>query len=158
MTDEEKKVFSLRISQSNKTEIVVITYEIILNYIQSANVCFGENDFQGTVRNLQKTKHFINDLISNLDLKYAISYELLNLYRYSNKIIQNCIIKRNMDNMQVVEHIMSSLMKSFAEVAKQDTRGAAIQSGVKVIAGLTYGNNSKLNEVCYSFDKKGFLG
>ena len=36
MTDTEIKEYTRRISQSNPTEIVVITYEIIINYIESA--------------------------------------------------------------------------------------------------------------------------
>lgn len=70
----------------------------------------------------------------------------------------NCIIKKNVEGLATVENIMSSLMKSFLEVAKSDNRGAAIKGSNKVIAGLTYGNNSQLNEVCYSFDKNDFLG
>ena len=158
MTNEQKKIFSLRISQSSRTEIVVISYEIILNYIDSAKASFTEGNKDEMIKNLQNAKIFINDLASNLDLKYSISYELLNLYRYSNKTILNCIMKQNVDGLAAVENIMNRLMESFAEVAKLDDRGAAIKGSNQVYAGLTYGNNSKLNEVCYSFDKKGFLG
>lgn len=158
MTDEQKKQFSLRISQSNRTEVVVISYEIVLNYIESARECFRAEQIDDMIVNLKNAKSFVNNLVSSLDLKYGISYDLLNLYRYSNKIISSCIIKKSVDGLATVEKIMKNLMESFAIVATQDTRGSAIEGSSKVIAGLTYGNNSKLNEVCYSFDKKGFLG
>ncbi len=158
MTADEKKVFSLRISQGSKTEIVVISYEIILNYIESANECFRSGDMDEMVKNLKAAKAFIDDLASSLDLKYGISYDLLNLYRYSNKIILSCIIKKSVEGLATVENIIRNLMESFSKVAKQDTRGSAIEGSSRVFAGLTYGNNSKLNEVCYSFDKKDFLG
>ena len=95
MTDEERKQFSLRISQSNRTQIVVITYEIILNYIDTAKNCYEDGDIDMMIWNLKKAKQFINDLSSNLDFKYGISAELMNLYRYANKTIFNCIIKKN---------------------------------------------------------------
>jgi len=157
MTDEERKEFALRISQSNKTQIVVITYEIILNYIDSAKNCYEDNDVEMMIWNLKKAKQFINDLSSNLDFKYSISAELLNLYRYANKIIFNCIIKKNVDGINAVENIIENLRVGFDKVAKTDNRGAAINNSTRVYAGLTYGNNSKLNEVCYTFDKTSYL-
>ncbi len=158
MTDEQKKEFSLRISQSNRTEVVVISYEIILNYIESARECFRVGQMDEMIANLKNAKSFINNLASSLDLKYEISYDLINLYRYSNKIILSCIIKKSVDGLATVENIIGSLKDSFSQIAIQDTRGSAIFGSSKVIAGLTYGNNSRLNEVCYSFDKKDFLG
>lgn len=156
MTDEEKKVFSLRISQSNKTEIVVISYEIILNYIQSAKECYENGDNDEMIANLKNAKKFVNDLNSNLNLNYNISYDLMNLYRYANKTLLHCIIKKNVEGISSVENIMINLKESFVHVAKQDNRGAAIKGGGQVYAGLTYGNNRKLNEICYTFDKSGF--
>ena len=146
MTSEEMKEFSLRITQSNKSEIVVITYEIILNYIDSAKKCFADNNMQDMVKNLKKAQQFINDLASNLDLNYEISLELMNIYRYSNKVIWNGIVKQKLDNIEAVEKMMNQLKDSFLEVAKNDKRGSAMNVGNQVYAGLTYGNNRKLNE------------
>lgn len=146
MTDGEIKEFSLRISQSNRTEIVVISYEIILNYIKSAKECFKEGKLDDMVKNLKKAKQFVNDLSSNLDFNYSISGELMSLYRYSNMTLMNSIIKRNVDGLEIVEKIMTKLRESFIEVAKIDNRGYAIKGAGQVYAGLTYGNNSKLNE------------
>ena len=36
MTDEAKKEFTLRISQANKSQMVVIIYEILLEHLQDA--------------------------------------------------------------------------------------------------------------------------
>ncbi len=146
MTDGEIKEFSLRISQSNRTEIVVISYEIILNYIESAKKCYKEGKLDDVVKNLKKAKQFVNDLSSNLDFKYGISGELMSLYRFTNTTLLNNIIKRNVDGLEIVEKIMTKLRESFIEVAKIDNRGTAIKGGGQVYAGLTYGNNSKLNE------------
>ena len=156
MTDEEKKIFSLRISQSNKTEIVVISYEIILNYIQSAKECYKNSDIDEMIANLKNAKKFVNDLNSNLNLNYNISYDLMSLYRYANKTLLHCIIKKDIEGISAVENIMINLKESFEQVAKLDNRGVAIKGAGQVYAGLTYGNNRKLNEICYSFDKSGF--
>ncbi len=151
MTDEKIREYTLRISQSNKTEIVVISYEIILEYIKMAKECYYADDKEGLVKNLKKAKQFVNDLTSNLDLRYGISGELMCLYRYSNQVLLSGIIKRNIEGLEVVEHIMANLKRSFIEVAKADNRGNAIRSSEQVYAGLTYGSNSRLNEICYNF-------
>ena len=44
MTREEINQFSMRISQSNRTQIVVITYEIIINYLDSARDSFDNSN------------------------------------------------------------------------------------------------------------------
>ncbi len=153
MTDEKIKEYTLRISQSNRTEIVVISYEIIIEYINSAKKCYEANDRSEMIKNLKKAKQFVNDLSSNLDFKYSISKELMNLYRFANQVLLNCIIKQNLDGIDAVENMMENLKKSFEHVAKTDNRGRAIKGSGQVYAGLTYGSNSKLNEVCYSFSK-----
>lgn len=157
MTEAEIKDFARRISQSSKTEIVVISYEIIIKYIESAKKHYENGEIDDMVKCLKKAKQFVNDLSSNLDFKYQMSVDLMNLYLFSNKALLNAIIKRNCSGLDTVIHIMSNLKNSFEQVAKIDNRGAAINNADAVYAGLTYGNNSQLNEYCYSFDKKGFL-
>ena len=85
MTKEEIKDFSMKISQSSKTELVVITYEIIINYIESAKECHAGEDMEGFVFNIKKAKQFVNDLSVNLDFHYKLSFDLMSLYMFINK-------------------------------------------------------------------------
>ena len=77
MTKEEKNVFSLRIANSSKTELIVITYDIIINYVNAATHAYSVEDLDLVVFNLQKAKQFLNNLSSCLDFEYGISYELM---------------------------------------------------------------------------------
>ena len=63
MTKEEKNVFSLRIANSSKTELIVITYDIIVNYVDAACDAYSKEDLDLVVFNLQKAKQFLNNLI-----------------------------------------------------------------------------------------------
>ena len=69
MTKEEKNVFSLRIANSSKTELIVITYDIIVNYVNAATHAYSVEDLDLVVFNLQKAKQFLN----NLSIKYLVS-------------------------------------------------------------------------------------
>ena len=89
MTREEINQFSMRISQSNRTQIVVITYEIIINYLDSARDSFDNSNVTDFVHNVRKARQFVNELSSVLDFRYKISFELMNLYMFANE----CLLK-----------------------------------------------------------------
>lgn len=142
MTKDEIKEFSMRIAQSNKTQLVVISYEIIVNYIESAQSSEDEKDF---IFNIQKAQQFLNDLTSALDYSYEISYDLLSLYSYANRCFVKSIAKKQQCDLDTVKNMMLKLRESFEKVSKEDKSGPVIKNVEPVYAGMTYGKNS-LNE------------
>lgn len=142
MTKDEIKEFSMRIAQSNKTQLVVISYEIIVNYIESAQSSENEKDF---IFNIQKAQQFLNDLTSALDYSYEISYDLLSLYSYANSCFVKSIAKKQQCDLDTVKNMMLKLRESFEKVSKEDKSGPVIKNVEPVYAGITYGKNS-LNE------------
>lgn len=154
MTKEEIKGFSMRISQSNKTQIVAITYEIIVNYIDSAIEAFNNGDDRGFIYNLQKAQQFVNDLTSALDYSCEISYDLLSLYSFANRCLIGSIAGMKDDNLGCVKRMMQKLGKAFEEISIKDESGSVMGNADAVYAGLTYGKES-LNEM--SMGSKGQL-
>ena len=147
MTKEEMNVFSLRIANCSKTELVVITYDIVLNYIDSACRSYDEGDLDGVVFNFKKAKQFLNNLSSSLDFKYGISYELMNLYMYVNNCFVRNIAKRNVENVDSVKEVINRLRSSFDEISSLDQSGKVMKNSEQVYVGYTYGRTSTLNEV-----------
>ena len=143
MDKEKIKEFSMRISQSNRTQIVVITYEIIINYLDSGKVCLDNNNVTEFVFNIKKARQFVNQLSSALDFRYNISYELMSLYMFANECLVKSEVKREDVNLDTVRNMMVKLKEAFEKVSEQDKSGMAIQGGEKVYAGLTYGKNAK---------------
>lgn len=147
MTKEEKSVFSLRIANSSKTELVVITYDIIINYVDAACEAFSQNDLDAVVFNLQKAKQFINNLSSCLNFEYGISHELMNLYLYVNRCLIRDIVKRNPQSADTIKSVINKLRESFDIVSAKDTSGTVMKNSEKIYVGYTYGRSSTLNEV-----------
>lgn len=147
MTKEEMNVFSLRIANCSKTELIVITYDIVLNYVDSACRSYDEGDLDGVVFNLKKAKQFLNNLSSSLDFKYGISYELMNLYMYVNNCLVKNIAKRNVENADSIKSVITRLRSSFDEISSLDQSGKAMKNSEQVYVGYTYGRTSTLNEV-----------
>lgn len=147
MTKEEMKNFSLRIAESSKTELVVITYDIILNYIDSAAKAYKENNLDEVVFNLQKAKQFVNNLSSCLDFKYGVSYELMRLYIYINNCLVKDIVKRRTLYADHIKAIITKLRDSYNEICPLDNSGKVMKNSEQVYVGYTYGRTSTLNEV-----------
>lgn len=147
MTKEEMNSFSLRIANSSKTELIVITYDIILNYVDSASEAFKESDLDMVVFNLKKAKQFLNNLSSCLDFKVGISRELMSLYIYLNNCLVRDIVKRKPASADIVRSVLEELRASFDEISCYDTSGKVMKNIEQVYVGYTYGRTSTLNEV-----------
>lgn len=138
MTKEQIQNFTVRIAGSNKTELVVITYDIILTYLDEADTCFKAEDMEGYLFNMKKARQYVNNLTSNLDLQYSISYELLRLYMFIDKSLFQGILKKKPINLQCITEMIESLKGAFTEVAKSDTSKAVLNNTSEVYAGYTY--------------------
>ena len=147
MTKEEKNVFSLRIANSSKTELIVITYDIIANYVDAAQHAYSVDDLDLVVFNLQKAKQFLNNLSSCLNFEYGISYELMSLYIYMNNCLVRDITKRKPDSAETIKSVIDKLRASFDTISASDTSGKVMKNTEKVYVGYTYGRTSTLNEV-----------
>lgn len=147
MTKKEIKEFSLRIAESSKTELIVITYDIILNYIETAQEAYKNSNLEDVEFNLQKAKQFVNNLSSCLDFRYSIAQELLRLYIYINNCLLKDIVKREPQNADNIKGIISKLRESYQEISPLDKSGKVMKNSEQVYVGYTYGKTSTLNEV-----------
>lgn len=147
MTREQIKEFSLRISQCSRTELVVITDEIVVAYIRAAQAALQKEDREDFLFQLKKAGQFIDELCTALDMRFDLSYQLINLYSYVKRCLIQSGIRNTGDELDGAVKVMEGLRDAFREVAKTDHSGKVIENSQKVYAGLTYGPGSKLNEV-----------
>lgn len=146
MTSEEKRQFTARISQANRSELVVIVFEMFEYCIGQAEDGFKAGDLEKADKYLKSAKECVSELRGSLDMKYELSHNLYSIYSYINKQLTTSIVKRELVNIDNVKENMKKLRKAFEEVAKKDTSKSVIQNSQQVYAGLTYGKGT-LNEV-----------
>ena len=79
MTKECKQQFTLRITQANATQLVVILYEMTLQYLADAEQAAEDAQFLEAVR---RTRGCINELLNSLHREYSPATELSRLYLY----------------------------------------------------------------------------
>jgi flagellar protein FliS len=146
MDNETKKSYTARISQANKSQLVVIIYELILDSLASATLAFQEDRKDDAVEDLKKAQGFLQEMRGSLDFRYSISGNLASLYRYINEQLVRSIVRQKNVNLESCSRVIQGLMSSFEEVAKQDDSGPVMENTQQVYAGLTYGKSS-LNEI-----------
>ena len=85
--------------------------------------------------------------LTNLDMNYPVSYELINLYMYSKKCLINASARISDEKLDSVMNVMKDLRGAFENVSKQDIPNERLMdTREQIYTGFTYGKNSKLNE------------
>lgn len=146
MNKEKIQNYSTRITQANRTELLVIMYEIIESELSEAIDCYEEEDMQGFELALKNGQKFLGELMSTLDYKYPIAYQLLSIYKFINRTIILARIKQQVEHLVECVGIVENIKKGYEGIVKEDASEPLMKNVQKVYAGLTYGKGA-LNEI-----------
>lgn len=141
MTKECKQQFTLRISQANKTEMVVILYDMTLEYLEDAIREQEAGNRTEFIEALRRVRGCIKELMNSLNLQVEPAPALLQLYLYCNKELVQADIHNQSAPLYHVQKIIKKLHDAYEELAKQDKSEPVMQNSQAVYAGLTYGKN-----------------
>ncbi len=145
MTKEQIKDYTLRITQANASEIVVIVYDIADQYIKDALASYDEGDYEGYRNNCQSACRCVEDLLQALNYSYELAFPLMRLYVFINREISVASVTNRTGGLVNARGLLISLRDAFAQVAKQDESAPLMGNTQTVYAGLTYGKG-QLNE------------
>ena len=145
MTQEQIQTYTLRVSQASPCELVVIMYDIILDDIKNAKKAKTEGNIKQYQDDLVHAGKMVNELMDALDFSQQISFRLMSLYIYVNKMLIKARVSKKWDSLSDVETVIEKLRAGFDGIKEQDTTGPVMQNVQQVYAGLTYGKGT-LNE------------
>ena len=138
MKKEDKQQFTLRITQANPTELVVILYEMLLCYLEDGKEALqqeetdtpeGQRRFHEAVRN---ARGCLNELLQSLDLNYEPAPALQRLYMFC----------RESGLFDEIKRVIVPLSDAYRSIAGQNGAGPVMNNSQAVYAGLTYGRNT----------------
>lgn len=152
MNGETTREYAARVAQANRSELVVIIYELFLHALDDAKESLKAGKEEKGCEYIKRAQGFLQELMDSLDHSYEISGRLLRLYRYVNMQLILSVIRKELVQEEAVREVMTKLKAAFEEVAKQDTSEPLMENTQQVYAGLTYGKGS-LNEVLMSGDE-----
>jgi flagellar secretion chaperone FliS len=142
MKKEKISDFTLRISQSNRSQLVVVIYDMTTEYLKEALESYNLGNVEEFVESTKRAKACIYELMTALDTNYLIASELMQLYLYMHKLLIQSIIKREPKDFDAIERMIQKLAEAFYEVSKQDTSAPLMGNTQQVYAGLTYGKGT----------------
>ena len=145
MKAEKKREFTLRITNANRTELIVILYEMCFEYLEDAAKACEARDVDGVKDAVRKGQKTIRQLEYDLDFKYELSLHLMSLYAFAEKELVRCIIDLRAEHARDVRKILTPLYEGFLEIAKKDDSAPLMGNTETVYAGMTYGRRT-LNE------------
>ncbi|HKM34284.1 MAG TPA: flagellar protein FliS [Lachnospiraceae bacterium] len=141
MTSESKQRYTLRITQANKTELILILYEMLLDYVEEAYMGLEQGDVIISRDAIRKAKACLEELISSLNLQYKPAPQLLSLYLYCNRKLIKADARNEKEPLYHIQNVIQQLLKAYRELAKQDHSGPVMENSQTVYAGLTYGKD-----------------
>ncbi len=156
MTKECKQQFTLRITQANKTELIVILYEMLLAYTQDAKISLQEGNIEAFRDNIRKADNCLTELTESLNLSYEIGRRLLSLYIFCKKELLKADVRKKEEFVLHVEAVITRLRDAYREVAAQDESTPIMENSQEVYAGLTYGRDSLTENMAYESTNRGF--
>ena len=156
MTKELIQDYTLKITQANPTEIVVIVYDIAEQYIKDALKAFDEGNFESFQNNCNNACRCVEDLLQALDYSYELAFPLMRLYVFINKEISLASVKRQTEGLLNARGLLISLRDAFAQIAKEDKSNPVMANTQTVYAGLTYGKNQLNESINDTLNNRGF--
>ena len=154
MTKECKQQFTLRITQANATQLVVILYEMTLQYLADAEQAAEDTQFLEAVR---RTRGCINELLNSLHREYSPATELSRLYLYCIRRLAACEAKADRTALQDIRKVIAPLCDAYRQIQDQNSSGPVMNNSQTVYAGLTYGRNQLTENMADQGSNRGML-
>ncbi len=156
MTDEQKKIYSRRITEAGPTEMVVVLYDMTLTYMDEAQAAHEAQDVNAYRLAISRTRNCIAELVQSLNLQYEPAPALLQLYRFCTRRLIAAEIQTDDDPLKEVRRVIEPLREAYAKLAAEHPGEAVMGNSQSVYAGLTYGKGA-LNENTTGGSNRGFL-
>jgi len=139
MTQEKKQELTLKITQANKTQLITILYEMVIEYLNDAIDEIGIGKKADADKSLGYAQNCIDELLRSLDLNYELARNLHTLYIFFKKELMMAGISYSSNKIWRVEQNFKLLKDAYRELERYDTSAPMMMNTQKVYAGLTYG-------------------
>ena len=150
------KKYTARIAQASPTELVVVSYELIISYMEKAKADYENKEKQEFVKSLKGAQAILTHMIDSLNFDFEISYNLFSLYLYINRNITSAICKLDIMALKNSISVLNRLKTGYEGIVDTDKTGSVMSNSEQIYAGLTYGKD-KLNEhKLSSSDNRGY--
>ncbi len=156
MKKELLQEFTARVTQANRTQLVVTIYDIILASLEEAREAYAQENAKQWKHSLERAQGLVMELMQSLDFRFQLSKELGSLYLFVNRRILHALVQNKVELLEGTDTVIRNLRNAFEEVSRTDDSKPVMMNTQKVYAGLTYGKGSDLSEMFQDDSNRGF--
>ena len=158
MKVQSVKIYTRRVTSANKSELIVIMYDIIGENLTLAKEALTKGDNLTFKNELKQAVSFVKELLISLDMNYEVSKHLASLYIYVMKCLNFALVSGKKEEIEAAGKVLRKLGESFREVARTDKSEPVMGNTQQVYAGITYGKGLELDETLInpSYESRGF--
>lgn len=157
MTREEIQDFTRRITHANKTEMIVILYDIILTYTNDAKENLEKEDIVAFRKSISYLRSSFRELIDSVNTSVDLGLNLLQLYIFCQSEITRAVTRSQAGHLDNVINVISGLRESYNEIAPLDKSGPIMDNTEKVYSGLTYNPYGRSENMVETSSNRGIL-
>lgn len=145
MEKQKLQEFATRVTQANRSELVVVIYEASMASIEEGKRYLNAGQKEEARKEIYRAKGMVEELMRSLDLQYEIAHYLRQLYIYAHRELCQGIALSDVYRLDHAYNVLKGLLPSFQELAAQDDSQPVMANTQQIYAGLTYGKGT-LNE------------
>ncbi len=156
MTKEKKSEYTLRISQANRAELIVILYEITIDYVEEAIAAASADDIGSVSFSTANAIRCIEEMQNNLHFEYDLAKSLNRLYTYMKNKLRAAYISGETEVLSDVLDKLKKLRDSYDKIAATDKSGPVMIHTQKVLSGMTYSKDKVLDDLTNETAGRGY--
>jgi flagellar protein FliS len=153
MSSEKKQEYTLKITQANKTQLIVILYEMTLTYMSEAKEAHEANNRKEFRQAIGRTRGCINELMASLRFEYELAIHILQLYMFVNRELAKAEVRMDITHIENSVKIIRKLMLAYRELSLKDDSLPVMENAQIVYSGLTYDRKDILDSLSHSTNR-----
>jgi len=102
---------------ASAVDLIVMLYDALKKNIILGKRAIAKNDIQTAHKHLVKAQEIVSELINCLDMNYQISEELLALYEFALRNIEEANVRKDEAPLGPVIEMLDSLREAWKEIS-----------------------------------------
>lgn len=106
------------VQTSNPAQLVIMLYDGAIRFVKTAIDGLAQKDNEKTSLNLGKAQTIISELMSTLDRSYDIAKNLHSLYEYTNYLLVEANIRKDVAKAEEAVGYLTDLRETWLQASK----------------------------------------
>lgn len=151
-----KKDYVAKISNASPLQLIIINFEIIIDYINESKQYIGTKN-KNFDFNVKKSRQFLSELRYSLNMEYEISANLMSVYNFIDSQLAHYLFNEKIEIANHCINILNNILEGFKDIEnKEEDKSSLMENTQQIFAGLTYDKKGNLEEFIDTDTNRGF--